>query len=69
MILNMLVVFFSITKKMIFERMIVEDAKTLLLSHDNRIEIRRQANILSLPSVNLSVVTSSNINQYVVQYS
>lgn len=62
-------IFSTITEKMIFEKLIVEYTKALLLSHESRIGRRPQANISSLPSINLSVSISSYTNKHVVQYS
>lgn len=48
----------TITGKMLGEKVTIEDAKALLLSHESQIERRKTVQISPLPSVNLSVKRS-----------
>lgn len=54
---------------MILENVSIDDAKAISLSHESRIERKRQTNISPLPSVNLSVITATDKNQNIVQNS
>lgn len=62
-------IFPTIIEKIISERIIIDDAKTLLLNHESKIKRRRQAKIYPVPSFNLSVATPTNRNQNVVHNS
>lgn len=53
-------VFSTITKKMLTEKVIIDDAKVLLLSHESRLERRKLVSMTNLPSVNLSVKNGAN---------
>lgn len=53
-------VFYTIIEKMITEKVIIDDVKTLLLKHESRLE-RRQTSVISpLLSVNLSIIDSGS---------